>query len=116
MVSTIKHFYHTIITIRNESLKVVRFVERRCGESKKECKVLDAGCGNGRYLQLLSQSGFDVTGVDANPELVRRRPKAGLRCLTTEEFSRTVRGGTTSLSDCTRWMHRNVMSNVKWAR
>lgn len=102
MVSSIKRFYHTIITIRTESLKVVEFIERRCGEPKKECKVLGAGCGDGRYLQLLSQSGVDVTGVDANPDLVRTSRKAGLRCLTTEELSRTVCGGTTSLSDCTK--------------
>lgn len=75
MVSTIKRCYHTKITIRTESLKVVEFIERRCGEPKKECKVLDVGCENGRYLQLLSQCGVDVTGVDANPELVRTSQK-----------------------------------------
>lgn len=89
MVSAIQRFYHTIVTVRSESFKVVEFIERRCGEPKKEYKVLDAGCGAGRYLQLLSQSGFDVTGVDENPELVRTSRKSGFHCLTTEEFSRT---------------------------
>ncbi len=33
-------------------------------------KVLDAGCGDGRNLVYLLQNGFEVFGVDANPEAI----------------------------------------------
>lgn len=32
----------------------------------KEQRVLDAGCGRGRNLRFLLQSGFDVTGIDSD--------------------------------------------------
>ena len=35
-------------------------------------RVLDAGCGHGRNLVYLLQSGFEVFAVDADPEAVRR--------------------------------------------
>jgi len=35
-------------------------------------KVLDAGCGAGRNLVFLMRAGFDVWGVDENPESIAR--------------------------------------------
>ena len=35
-------------------------------------RVLDAGCGHGRNLVYLLQSGFEVFAVDADPDAVRR--------------------------------------------
>jgi len=35
-------------------------------------KVLDAGCGAGRNLVFLMRAGFDVCGVDENPEAIAR--------------------------------------------
>lgn len=34
--------------------------------------VLDVGCGDGALMRRLSSSGFEVRGVDASPESVRR--------------------------------------------
>ena len=88
-LETVRGFYWSCVKSDDEIRKVVTLVEASWERQPKECRILDIGCGNGRYLQALSQSGFDVTGVDTNPELVRTSRKAGFHCLTAEEFSRT---------------------------
>jgi SAM-dependent methyltransferase len=35
-------------------------------------KALDLDCGDGRYLQFLSNRGFEVHGIDPNPDAVER--------------------------------------------
>ncbi len=40
-------------------------------------RVLDVGCGNGRYLELLASAGHRPTGVDANPATVERMRSQG---------------------------------------
>ena len=40
-------------------------------EGLTEGRILDAGCGNGRHLLLLSSMGFRVVGVDLSKELIR---------------------------------------------
>jgi malonyl-CoA O-methyltransferase len=39
--------------------------------------ALDAGCGSGRYLQLLADRGARVVGVDQSDEMLRRARKIG---------------------------------------
>ncbi len=41
-------------------------------------RVLDAGCGTGRLLELMNKNGFAATGVDASPEAIRFCRKRGL--------------------------------------
>lgn len=45
--------------------------------------VLDCGCGTGRFSQLFSERGADVTGIDASPKMLelaaRRAPKASFQ-------------------------------------
>ena len=45
-------------------------------------RVLDAGCGTGRYAVELAGRGFSVSGVDASPQLIeqarKRSPDSGL--------------------------------------
>ena len=41
-------------------------------------RVLDVGCGTGRYALVLAALGFEVVGVDESPEMIRHaRQKAG---------------------------------------
>ena len=89
MLSVLKRAYRATIDLESELLKVAEFVRHECCEPKKECRILDVGCGNGRYLRKLDELGFDVTGVETNPELVQTNRKVGLHCLTTDEFSQT---------------------------
>src|SRR5690242_8206689 len=42
------------------------------GRIAEGMRVLDAGCGAGRNLVFLMRQGFDVWGVDENPEMVVR--------------------------------------------
>jgi SAM-dependent methyltransferase len=84
-----KRFYRTTVTTDDEIRRVVEFVRSSWSGPSKECRVLDVGCGNGRYLRKLGESGFDMTGVDTNQELVQANRKAGLHCITSDEFART---------------------------
>lgn len=78
------------ITVEQETGKVIEFVNRGRAHQEWGCKILEVGCGYGRYLHRLQGLGFDVTGVDANPELVRANLEAGLRCLTVDEWRNTT--------------------------
>jgi SAM-dependent methyltransferase len=88
-MSLLKRLYRATVTLDHESRKVAEFVGRTCTGPTQKCRVLEVGCGFGRYLRALNGLGFDVTGVDANSEIVRANQAAGLRCLTTDEFEKT---------------------------
>jgi SAM-dependent methyltransferase len=51
-----------------------------------DSRVLDVGCGFGRYLKLLTASGLNMAGVEINPDIAAANRKAGLVCWTAEEF------------------------------
>lgn len=89
LINGIKRFYRLLVASDAESVTVASFVKRGYIESCSPYKILDVGCGNGRYLRRLGESGFYITGVDANPGLVRENLKSGLHCLTVDEFART---------------------------
>ncbi len=95
-----KRLYRSAVTFDHELRTIVEFIVRGCAGPAKQCQVLDVGCGYGRYLRMLSRSGFDVTGVDANPELVRANREAGLRCVTVDEW-----GGTREVYDIILMSH-----------
>jgi SAM-dependent methyltransferase len=90
MLEPLRRLYSRTVTLDYEARKVLEFTSCVCAGRVQECKVLEVGCGRGRYLRMLSGIGFDVTGVDANPELVRANRDAGLHCLTTDEFARSA--------------------------
>lgn len=50
---------------------------------QRERRVLELGCGPGKFVAMLASLGFDVTGVDPLPytewELIRRRHRVDLR-------------------------------------
>ncbi len=66
-------------------------VENSC-QGKTSCKVLDYGCGSGRYMELLAQ--YDIYGIDANSYTLekfthKKVPKAKLFSLDFTEMNDT---------------------------
>lgn len=55
--------------------------------SGRTLKVLDFGCGRGKYLRLLTSLGCDVCGVDANPQYVDENRDIGFNVLHTNEMA-----------------------------
>jgi SAM-dependent methyltransferase len=79
--------YRKAVTFDSEVRAILRFVGSACAGQPKSCRVLDVGCGYGRNLRPLQAAGFQVTGVDANPEVVKANCSAGLSCVTSEQFA-----------------------------
>jgi SAM-dependent methyltransferase len=47
----------------------------------KPKRILDFGCGNGRLLEILKNSGFEAVGVDLSPEMVKRASRRGVKAI-----------------------------------
>jgi SAM-dependent methyltransferase len=47
----------------------------------EHARVLDIGCGTGAFSVCLQQIGYDVTGVDVSPKMVKQAVKAGVACV-----------------------------------
>lgn len=65
----------------------MRQVSAACAASGQ--RVLDVGCGFGRFLDQMQAAGLDATGVDVNPNIVAANRRAGLRCLEAREFAQS---------------------------
>lgn len=37
----------------------------------KPCKILELGCGTGKYTQIFNKRGYDITGVDLSAEMIK---------------------------------------------
>lgn len=53
-------------------------------------KILDLGCGMGRHSIELAKRGFNVTAVEASPDLIRKAMSKSLSCLTNKEVDNIV--------------------------
>jgi SAM-dependent methyltransferase len=53
------------------SIDIYLFDQLLRGRITRRDRILDAGCGGGRNLVYLLRSGFDVSGVDADPDAIR---------------------------------------------
>lgn len=49
-------------------------------------RILDVGCGFGRYLRTFAAAGHKVTGVDVNPEIRASLARDGFHCVSPEEM------------------------------
>jgi len=80
----LRSLHEKIMSLDGETEQVMRFVSGACAASGR--RVLDVGCGYGRFLGRMQAAGLDATGVDVNPEIVAANRKQGLRCLAADEF------------------------------
>lgn len=51
-------------------------------------KILDVGCGYGRYLRPFLNKDYKITGIELNRNIINQNKKDGLFCLTPEEFDK----------------------------
>jgi SAM-dependent methyltransferase len=54
------------------SIDIYLFDQLLKGRLTRRMRVLDAGCGNGRNLVYLLRNGFDVWGVDSDPDRLEK--------------------------------------------
>jgi len=68
-------------------------IQKYCIENPSKLRLLDVGCGDGRFVFDALQRGYQVTGIDLSPDRVeqgmeRYQFEAGtLRCMNVDEFS-----------------------------
>lgn len=79
-----KTLYARLVGVDLETPVVFAMV--RAALTEREGKVVDVGCGYGRYLRLFREAGIDAHGVDVNQEIVQSNRRTGLSCSTPEEF------------------------------
>lgn len=79
----IKKLYQQIISPDIETPKVLAFIKKFC---QANSKILDVGCGYGRYLIPLKQLGYEVLGVEQNSQIIIENQKKGLPCIAVEDL------------------------------
>src|SRR5579859_4156528 len=70
--------------------KIQDWIFRLAGDRRSGFRILDVGCGYGRNLEWLKAKGFNATGVEANPGIVKACRDAGLSCLDVKDFQKTT--------------------------
>lgn len=66
-----KSFYTNLYPTNN----IIYFYKHHLSKMKKNSKILDCGCGNGRNFKFLSENGFDVYGTDTSPKIINDNKK-----------------------------------------
>lgn len=82
----VKKLYYSVISYDYDLPIILYFFSKYFNKHKKECQVLDVGCGYGKKLIALHQTGYQVLGVDVNPYIVEANQKQDLACITVEDF------------------------------
>lgn len=83
MKTLIKKAYQKVTNVDPEFKKALKLIEQY---STKNSRILDVGCGYGRFLKPLKQVGYQVTGVEVNQEIVDALVKEGLECMTPDQM------------------------------
>ena len=78
-----RNFYNNFILPDEETHQVLALVKKY---NSPCAKILDVGCGYGRYLKPLKEMGYEVIGVEQNLDIVSKNQEAGLPCISVEAF------------------------------
>jgi SAM-dependent methyltransferase len=84
MIQYIHALIEKCAQVDGETQQVMRFVF--AAAKTHGSRVLDVGCGYGRFLRPMIAAGLQVAGVDVNPAIVSANRAAGLNCMTAKEF------------------------------
>lgn len=78
--SQFAEYYEAVFPYRDE---VAAFLRRYIPDGRR--RLLDAGCGTGHYCGRFAADGFEVVGVDLDPQMIdvarKRYPASTFRCL-----------------------------------
>jgi SAM-dependent methyltransferase len=87
MKKNLQNIYQKARTIRGEETELLKLISML--NLAEQHKILDVGCGYGRYMHLLKGQNYNVVGVDINSQIVRKNVSEGLACITIEELEST---------------------------
>jgi len=87
MLNMLKGVYHHLLQYDPEADRLMGFIHSLL--ENHNGSVLDIGCGYGRYLKLLQDTGYDVLGVEENEDIVSDNHEHGLNCMSVKAFSQT---------------------------
>lgn len=75
-----------LLKINNEQKTLHSFLNKFV---KKDCRILDVGCGYGRNIKFLQKLGYKVTGVEVNNNVVENMKSQGYNVFNVKEFKET---------------------------
>ncbi|GAA7763814.1 methyltransferase [Cupriavidus sp. SHE] len=73
-----------------EYVRVMSLMRQYQAASARPLRVLDFGCGLGKFLNVFASLGMEVTGVDANPAYVAGAREKGFQAYEPEAFFATT--------------------------
>lgn len=80
----LKRLYVALISPDPETPVILSFIRRAL--ALKPGRIVDIGCGYGRLLKPLRESGCEVLGIEANATIAATNRAAGLPCVSPGEF------------------------------
>ncbi|MEM1243401.1 MAG: bifunctional 2-polyprenyl-6-hydroxyphenol methylase/3-demethylubiquinol 3-O-methyltransferase UbiG [Pseudomonadota bacterium] len=74
----------------------LQFIQKKCGNSLEQSKILDVGCGGGILTESLAKNLADVSGIDMNKKLIEiaklhakmNKLNINYECISTMEYAK----------------------------
>ena len=82
----IKRMKKIVFNLRRQSYEPIKVLKLIESFSTKKSRILDVGCGYGRFLKPLHDYGYNILGIDYNSEIVALNTTEGYKCLSVNDF------------------------------